>query len=251
MKILSFDVGIKNLAYCIYDSTLNKILYWNIIDITPSKQSDNACAHMVNLLDKFSELLSNDVILIEKQPSKNNKMRIIEGLLNAYFVIRGLTNENSAISKVTVYSAKHKLGNDTFRGKSNYSQRKKLGVFRTEAFLKQYRQTDDIHNLFISSKKKDDLADSLLQALSYVNVDVDCDTVSFSQNEKIISRKPSKKQERTRYSKCNLKWMLNEFVKSKQSKDYIIDAMSSESKISSAVKYWYKTPEEAYTKLIT
>ena len=250
MKILSFDVGIKNLAYCIYDSSLNDILFWNIIDITSSR-IDNACAHMVNLLDTYSELLDNDIVLIEKQPSKNNKMRIIEGLLNAYFVIKGLTNKDSTISKVLVYSAKHKLGKDTFRGKSNYSQRKKLGIFRTEAFLRQYKQTEDIHHLFLNSKKKDDLADSLLQALSYINLNIDCDTKSFSANEKIISRKPSKKQERSRYSKCNLKYLLTQYTKENNSKEYILDQISNNTKISSAIKYWYTSSEEAYNKLVT
>lgn len=250
MKILSFDVGIKNLAYCIFDSQSQKIQNWNIIDIT-AKKNDNACAHMVNLLDKYPELLQCDLVLIEKQPSRNNKMRIVEGLLNAYFVIKGITSKESDITQVIVYSAKHKLGKDTFRGKSNYTQRKKLGVFRSEAFLKQYPQTDEFHTMFITSKKKDDLADSLLQALSYINVDIKCDTKSFTENEKVISRKPSKKQERSRYSKCNLKYILNEYVKESKTKEYILDKIESETKIISAVKYWYKTPEEAYNKLVT
>ena len=249
MKLLSFDVGIKNLAYCIFDSQSQQIQNWNIIDIT-AKKNENECAHMVTLLDNYPELLNNDLVLIEKQPSRNNKMRIIEGLLNAYFVIKGLTNKESDIQKVIVYSAKHKLGNDTFKGKSNYSQRKKLGVFRTEAFLQQYPQTDEFHDMFINSKKKDDLADSLLQALSYVNLDINCDTKSFSDNEKVISRKPSKKQERSRYSKCNLKYILNEYIKDSKSKEYILNKIASETKIISAVKYWYKTPEEAYNKLV-
>lgn len=249
MKLLSFDVGIKNLAYCIFDSQSQKIQNWNIIDIT-AKKNDNACAHMVNLLDNYPELLDNDIVLIEKQPSRNNKMRIIEGLLNAYFVIKGITNKESAISKVIVYSAKHKLGKDTFRGKSNYTQRKKLGVFRTEAFLKEYPQTDEFHDMFLNSKKKDDLADSLLQALSYINLDINCDTKTFTENEKVISRKPSKKQERSRYSKCNLKYILNEYIKDSKSKEYILNKIASETKVISAVKYWYKTPEEAYNKLV-
>ena len=249
MKILSFDVGIKNLAYCIFDSQSQKIQNWNIIDIT-AKKNDNACAHMVNLLDNYPELLDNELVLIEKQPSQNNKMRIIEGLLNAYFVIKGITNKESNIEKVIVYSAKHKLGKDTFKGKSNYTQRKKLGVFRTEAFLKGYPQTDEFHDKFLTSKKKDDLADSLLQALSYINLDIDCDTKSFTENEKVISRKPSKKQERSRYSKCNLKYILNEYIKDSKSKEYILNTIASETKIISAIKYCYKTPEDAYKKLV-
>ena len=33
MKILSFDVGIINLAYCIFDSDNSKIIQWGIIDL--------------------------------------------------------------------------------------------------------------------------------------------------------------------------------------------------------------------------
>ena len=249
MKLLSFDVGIKNLAYCIFNTDNNSIEKWNIIDITP-KKNDNACAHMVNLLDGYEELLNCDIVLIEKQPSKNNKMRIVEGLLNAYFVIKGITNKDSSISKVIVYSAKHKLGKDTFRGKANYSQRKKLGVFRTHSFLKQYTQTDTFNTLFTNSKKKDDLADSLLQALSYINLDINCDTESFVKQEKIISRKPSKKQERSRYSKCNLKWIFNEYIKEGYTKELILNKIESETKVLSAVKYWFKTNEDAYNTLI-
>ena len=36
MIILSFDVGIKNLAYYILDSETKDILDWNIIDCTSS-----------------------------------------------------------------------------------------------------------------------------------------------------------------------------------------------------------------------
>jgi len=246
MKILSFDVGIKNLAYCLVENTT--ILEWNIIDIT-AKNNANACSHMVNLLDSCNNILNSDLVLIEKQPSKNNKMRIVEGLLNAYFVIRGMNNTESSIQDVIVYSAKHKLGKDTFKGKSNYSQRKKLGIFRCNAFLKQIKQSEQFENLFDKSNKKDDLADCLLQALSYTNFHIDCNTELFSFNEKIISRKPSKKQERSRYSKCNLKWFLKEFIKKGHDKNYIIDRFNNEPKLQTSIKYWYKSPELAYNIL--
>ena len=83
MKILSFDVGIKNLAYCI---TNNEVIEkWEVLDITANAKESN-CAKLVTILDTCEGLLDCDLVLIEKQPSKNNKMRIIEGLLNAYFV---------------------------------------------------------------------------------------------------------------------------------------------------------------------
>ena len=201
MKILSFDVGIKNLAFCKYDTYDNIIIDWKIVDITAQK-NENSCATLVRILDSITELTDADIVLIEKQPSKNNKMRIIEGLLNAYFVIKGITNAESTIKDVKIYSAKHKLGSDTYKGKVNYSQRKKLGIFKTECFLKQFGQKNNIQTLFNICKKKDDLADSLLQALSYCNVEIECNTEQFCRTEKIISREPSKKQRKTRNSKA-------------------------------------------------
>lgn len=39
MKIISWDVGIKNLAYCVIDSDNNNcILYWNIINLIPENE---------------------------------------------------------------------------------------------------------------------------------------------------------------------------------------------------------------------
>ena len=38
MIILSFDVGIKNLAYCQIDSSTSDILDWNIIDCSVPKK---------------------------------------------------------------------------------------------------------------------------------------------------------------------------------------------------------------------
>lgn len=248
MKILSIDVGIKNLAYCLIDNT--EILEWNIIDIT-SKSNANACSYMVKLLDTCQNILNCDLVLIEKQPSKNNKMRIIEGLLNAYFVIKGMNNDESTIKDVKVYSAKHKLGKDTFKGKSNYSQRKKLGIFRCNAFLQQVKQKEDIEKIFDKSNKKDDLADCLLQSLSYIDFNINCNTEDFSKNEKVIARKPSKKQEKSRYSKCNLKWFVKEYIKNGKDKEYIIERFNSEPKLQTSTKYWYKNIEEAIDLFFT
>ena len=37
MKFISFDVGIKNLSYCILDNNSN-IIEWDIIDITDNEE---------------------------------------------------------------------------------------------------------------------------------------------------------------------------------------------------------------------
>ena len=43
MKILSFDVGIKNLAYCLLDSEDNSIDDWGILNISV----DSVCEHQM------------------------------------------------------------------------------------------------------------------------------------------------------------------------------------------------------------
>ena len=123
MSILSFDVGIKNLAFCILKE--NVIIEWNVSEIK-YRTNQSLCDAIVNHLNEFPQLLECETVLIEKQPSRNNKMRIIEALLNAYFVIKGSSNNESNITKVLVYSAKYKLGTNTMKGKTNYNERKKL-----------------------------------------------------------------------------------------------------------------------------
>ena len=53
MKLISFDVGIKNLAYCIVDDTNNssmKILKWDIIDLLNINNKCSFCDKNANTL---------------------------------------------------------------------------------------------------------------------------------------------------------------------------------------------------------
>lgn len=236
MKIASFDVGTKNLAYCITDSDI--IVGWDVLNVKHTTH-ESLCANIVNTLDMCPQLLDVDTVLIEKQPSRNNKMRIVEALLNAYFVIKGVTSETSSIRKVTVYSSKHKLGSSTFRGKSSYTERKKLGITRCNEFLKKSNQPDAFRTQFDASKKKDDLADSLLQALSYTNntnlKEIEC--MDLETSCAITSRKPTRKQEAKLYSKSNLKYLLKQF--SKDDAEDVHDFIVNDPKLTRAVNHWY------------
>tara|TARA_B100001094_G_scaffold332084_1_gene402695 strand:- start:1592 stop:2332 length:741 start_codon:yes stop_codon:yes gene_type:complete len=228
--ILSFDVGIKNLAYCIVNG--NTIYHWKVLDIGPPNGSDGP-THLIKILDTLPELLETHIVLIEKQPSRNNKMRIIEAMLHAYFIIKGTTNSLSSIKKVIVYSAKHKLGSETIKGKKGYAQRKKLSVERTQEFLTQQPQTSEIQNIFKNSKKKDDLADSLLQALAFTKNVVHKEISSEPIELKISARKPTEKQEKSGYSMSNLKWIFKDKNEAEQ------DKLSKQPKIAKSMKRWF------------
>jgi hypothetical protein len=161
MLILSFDVGIKNLAYCLIDSDKN-ILDWDVLNC----ESSNTTLTMIEKLDSLDYLLGADIILIEKQPAFNPKMRIISNALFVYFTIR-ILHEQERKAKILFYSAKYKLRccdvKFEFKVKSKYSKNKKLAVEHTKILLKTHQE------FFLKHKKKDDLADCFLQGLSYIN----------------------------------------------------------------------------------
>jgi hypothetical protein len=219
MKILSFDVGIINLAYCIFDSDNSKILQWGIIDLKvpefsakiPSgrnggiaKAANDIHVTLIRELDKLPYMLEVNYVVIEKQPSFNPKMRIIGGCLQSYFYIRGIVDKPT-ITSIEFFSPKHKLKCYTgpelvleSKVKSKYAQTKKMGVLIAKAKLNEFDECMDFKELFEKSKKKDDLADCYLQAITF------CLFKKFIRNvivenyiepvEKILNKTQMKKQ---------------------------------------------------------
>lgn len=161
MIILSFDIGIKNLAYCMIDTEDKSILDWNILDCS----GENETLRVIQEIDSLQYLTEADVVLLEKQPSFNPKMRNISTALYVYFILR-IQHEKSKNCKVIFYPAKYKLKcTDTkidHKSKCKYRQNKNLGVVHTRELLKSHQ------DFFENHKKKDDLADCYLQALSYI-----------------------------------------------------------------------------------
>ena len=186
MIILSFDVGIKNLAYCQIDSLTKDILDWNVLDCSVPKNG-NVIVKLIEELENVSNLLESNTILIEKQPSFNPQMRIISTAIYVYFTLR-LNYENGTKTKIMYYSAKNKLKlcgdtesiqkkqESTLRGskgkRKSYYYNKKAAIEQTEMNLQKKFEVFDFYSkyqsFFKNSKKKDDLADSYLQGLAYI-----------------------------------------------------------------------------------
>jgi len=166
MLTLSFDVGYKNLSYCKLNSETHQIIDWNVCALPTN--GTNVQKVIEFLYETFQQDLDDlDTVLVEKQPARNVKMRLIETMLLVFFA----TNR---VKTVLSYSAKHKLGSagKQTRGKKNYSLRKKMSVVMCGSYLEKLN--DPAHTeLFQKSKKKDDLSDALLQYLSYVKYDLD------------------------------------------------------------------------------
>jgi len=224
MKVLSFDVGIVNLAYCLYDSETNGILHWEIIELT--KKGNTFSAHiassgiaelyltLINQLDQRPHLLDTDVVVIEKQPSFNPKMRIVAGCLQTYFYIRGVVDRpQNPINSVEFFSPKHKLkcytgpALDISRNgkvvKGKYAQTKKMGIEIARVKLEEYNQTGWV-DFFEKNKKKDDLSDCYLQALTYLMFNKKTNKVVKQVQTKAELKKQLKQILDTLIKKCSV-----------------------------------------------
>ena len=89
VKILAFDVGIKNLSYCLIED--ESILDWDLINLVEDEKTKKNDLHELSsilfnvLKDKFEHIYI-DHIIIENQPVlKNPTMKSIQMLIYSYF----------------------------------------------------------------------------------------------------------------------------------------------------------------------
>jgi hypothetical protein len=198
MLLLSIDVGITNMAFCILDGT--SIVDWKVIDLqSHEKHSCSKCKNKASVCDEGTYFCkrhaptANGEVLPDRRHSQSislieigkcinryfdeyflkytftnvaienqigpiaTRMKTIQGMIAQYFIIK----QPGAIIEFVSSSNKLKgIGK-----KLSYAERKKLGIEHCIKFLNETQQNAEITAMFLSSKKKDDLADSLLQGL--------------------------------------------------------------------------------------
>ena len=135
-----------------------------------------------NIKEKFDVLFEKegtiDYIIIENQISPiANRMKTIQGMIVQYFIMKNTKNTQQYIEFVAA-SCKLKectsenpeliIVNDPVEDKSKYNLRKKLGIQRCLDLLNDYKYSE-WKDFFQENKKKDDLADSFLQGLWFIN----------------------------------------------------------------------------------
>jgi hypothetical protein len=157
---LSIDVGIKNLAYLLYDTD---IVEWKVIELCDKTQNASKL-NMIDVGKKLFEALETikhpiDEIIIENQIGQNAiRMKMLQGMITLYFISKGMT-------KIHYWNAGNKLKR-FIKTKTSYSQRKKFSVQITRDILVQAYPTQQQY--FETHKKKDDLADCFLQLLDFL-----------------------------------------------------------------------------------
>lgn len=174
---ISFDIGINNLAYAIVSRDM-EIIEWEVMKIGESKQSMNKlCEQLLTLLnEKFAKrMLTDHVVLIENQPvNKNPTMKSVQMIVFTFFNLLKLNNSIENM-QVCFVSASNKLkcihkpeGIDSITASTKYAANKKKSILICEHYLERFIKTTsamDWNKFFKSHKKRDDLADSFLQAV--------------------------------------------------------------------------------------
>jgi hypothetical protein len=136
----------------------------------------------INIKTKFNKLFENegkiDYVIIENQISPiATRMKTIQGMIVQYFIMSNLIVEYiefiSASNKLKVCAENDKIkNNDTNNSnnkKTNYSDRKKNGVTKCLGIVSTDFRFNEHLDYFNQHKKKDDLSDSFLQGLWFIN----------------------------------------------------------------------------------
>jgi hypothetical protein len=195
--LLSIDCGIKNLAMCLIDPSSKKIHQWDVSGVPP-KHADGIFPCMVKHLNSKPWVLDATTVIIEKQPDRNRGMKGIENLLHVYFLMKN--------KSVVIWDARHKIPDCAGAGKAMYAKRKKASIERAREFIAGEGPNKDLVAFFDSHKKKDDLADTVMQALSFI--DKRPEAKEDVKPKKAAPRKPTENQKNTKYSKANLAYIV-------------------------------------------
>ena len=145
---------------------LDKFIEERCFNVISEKKCDTINLVMLGrkLCEKFNKDLDGikvDCVIIENQISPiANRMKTIQGMIAQYFIM----NDTKTIEFI---SASNKL-KQWVKRKTTYNERKKLGIKVTLDLLSNNNQFKIWDSNFVSSKKKDDLADAFLQGIWYV-----------------------------------------------------------------------------------
>jgi hypothetical protein len=133
-----------------------------------------------NIKNKFNKIFpiedKIDYILIENQISPiANRMKTIQGMIAQYFIMNNNTEHIEFISSIN--KLKQISGKSLEENKSqiqanvnnDYKSRKKLGILKCLEFLTTEHCYNNQLVYFNNHKKKDDLSDSFLQGLWFIN----------------------------------------------------------------------------------
>lgn len=180
MRVLSIDVGTKNLGLCELELQQEagslRILRWEVVGFDAG-DVQQSIAGAVGVMSELWESTGNvgwDCVVIENQPCmKNPRMKTVQVAIHTFLVLNGGPETEVVLAgaggKTKV--AKQVLGpqpKETDAGKK-YRAGKKQSISATTGLLTSFG-LDEHQSVLKSSKKKDDLCDAFLQGVYYLSL---------------------------------------------------------------------------------
>ena len=147
-----------------YFNTYINEKYFNLINESKSSEVDLVVLG-INLMKQFDSIFKPyhiQKVIIENQISPiANRMKTIQGMIAQYFIMNHIQDIHflSSFNKLKLWVNK----------KTTYNERKKISVLIVKQLLNNNNNIHKWENIFVSHKKKDDLADSFLQGLWYLH----------------------------------------------------------------------------------
>lgn len=197
MRVLSIDVGTRNLGACALESgedplgAQDRIRHWRVLQLPFPFTAADVAETLRECLDAWGPF---DAAVVERQPGKSLLMQRIQHYCEMLCVTRGL--------RLSVMDARNKLvfaANTPWwppgmsANKWTYRERKTAAVTTARGFVEGTDQDEAIKTLFQRSTKRDDLADSALQAMAYAHMFAALDAAA-SLPAPLKPRKPTPRQ---------------------------------------------------------
>ncbi len=177
IRVASFDVGLKNMSMCVVDFNNNDFVIRKWVNI--SMKGKNISDYTNETIEKLRthNFGCLDYVLIEQQINRNTQMKVISHIIQSFFIceVKIPTNriifvspkkrlDNTSLQHGTVVQCvKNELGVDNAYTRREF---KKISVGIASKYL-----LNDKHmywkNFFDDLDKKDDYADSLVQAIAW------------------------------------------------------------------------------------
>ncbi|KAF7730096.1 hypothetical protein EC973_003042 [Apophysomyces ossiformis] len=184
-SVISLDLGYRNLAFCHMDRQ-NCIHDWGRVDLELPDFHPSVMAPIVRAFvrQRLVPLLSYPVeaIVIERQRMRSGSSHaVLEHIIRVNYVEALLWCELTALKEkgdeydflnlVTMSRvAVERQWKDAMGPTKTYHERKKAGAAMVQRWLEQQTVVhchEAVKTLFLKEKKKDDMADALMQALTW------------------------------------------------------------------------------------
>lgn len=175
MLVVSFDVGLRNLAECVITEGC-RILYWQVTDVAQKNVKSLTTERAMRCVLRYLESRRSEYealgqqhakihVWVENQPPRSsNKLKATQAVLWTFF---------STIwpqAKVRFASPRTKLGYDPSEGATDFGKigthrlNKLHAIAKTRWVLQRLEPTHIVS--LEQSNKQDDLADALLQGIA-------------------------------------------------------------------------------------